>query len=103
VRVYLINLDRAPERREHMESQFTRLGLACTRVEAVDAKVMSSQEVEAFRHSVADTRRPHAWSLPQIGNFLSHKKVWSAIASGSDGFAAVFEDDVHLSDRMSRS
>jgi glycosyl transferase family 25 len=100
MRVYVINLDRAPERMAHMRTQFERLKIPFTRIAAVDAKLLTDGEIDAFRRSVADAARPHSWHVSQIGIFLSHKKAWAQIASEDDRFAAVFEDDVHLSDRI---
>jgi glycosyl transferase, family 25 len=98
--VYVINLDRAPDRLAHMQDQLGRLGISFSRVKAVDAKLMTEAELVEFRSSIVQAHRPHAWSPAQIGIFLSHKKAWEEIASGSDSHAAVLEDDVHLSDRI---
>jgi glycosyl transferase family 25 len=98
--VYVINLDRAPERIAHMQDQLGRLRIPFDRVEAVDAKLMAEDELSEFRSSMVPARRPHSWSPAQIGIFLSHKETWERIASGTDSHAAVFEDDVHLSDRI---
>jgi glycosyl transferase family 25 len=98
--VYVINLDRAPERMTHMQAQFARIGVPFTRIAAVDAALLIEEEIDAFRSSVADAYRPHSWGPAQIGIFLSHKEVWKKIASSDDSYAAVFEDDVHLSDRI---
>jgi glycosyl transferase family 25 len=83
-----------------MHAQFERFGVPYTRVAAIDANLLPASEIDAFRRSVATAVRPHSWAAAQIGIFLSHKKVWAEIASDSDHFAAVFEDDVHLSSRI---
>jgi glycosyl transferase, family 25 len=100
MRAYVINLDRAAERMANMQGQFDRLGISFTRVAAVDAALLTEEEVSAFRASVAEAHRQHSWGAAQIGIFLSHKKVWARIASSTDRYAAIFEDDVHLSDRI---
>jgi glycosyl transferase family 25 len=98
--IYVINLERAPERIAHMQDQFGRLGTSFSRIDAVDAKSMTPHELESFKSSMGDAHRVHPWSPAQIGIFLSHQKAWVQIASGNDAFGAVFEDDVHLSHRI---
>jgi glycosyl transferase family 25 len=100
MRVYVINLDRSPERLDHMKDQLGRIGIPFVRVAAVDATLMTKEEIGEFRSSVFKAYRSHPWEAAQIGIFLSHQKVWARIASGNDDFSAVFEDDVHLSDRI---
>jgi glycosyl transferase family 25 len=101
MRVYLINLDRAPDRLAHMQAQFSRLNLPFVRVSAIDAKAITRAELDEFRSSTADAFRPHPWFPAQIGVFLSHKKVWKDISTRTESHAAVFEDDVHLSNGIS--
>jgi glycosyl transferase, family 25 len=98
--VFVINLARASERMTHMRDQFDRLGISFARIEAVDAKSMTAAQLKEFTVSMNDAHRIHSWSPAQIGIFLSHHKAWAEIASGEDAFGAVFEDDVHLSDRI---
>jgi glycosyl transferase family 25 len=102
MRSYVINLDRAPERLAFMRSQFQRLGHHFERVAAVDAKLMGAAELDAFRDARGSDHRGHIWNPPQIGVFLSHIKTWRLIAAGSDPYAAIFEDDVHMSSAMAK-
>ncbi len=98
MRSYLINLDRSPERLDHMRGQFARIGCDFTRVAAVDGTKMAEEDMVAFRTGIPPSE--HIWYPAQIGIFLSHMECWRQIAAGSDLFAAVFEDDAHFDDGM---
>jgi glycosyl transferase family 25 len=91
--VYLINLDRSPERLSRMTTIFGDLGLDFTRVPAVDgAKLIAEGKL----------RQPERAGLiyqlgpGETGCFLSHRACWEAIASAEQDHAAIFEDDVHF-------
>ncbi|GAA2843098.1 glycosyl transferase family 25 [Aminobacter aminovorans] len=91
--IYLINLDRSPERLARMAAIFGGLGLDFTRIPAVDgAKLIAEGKL----------RQPERAGLiyqlgpGETGCFLSHRACWQAIASAEHDHAAVFEDDVHF-------
>ncbi|TMJ54520.1 MAG: glycosyltransferase family 25 protein [Alphaproteobacteria bacterium] len=100
MRTYVINLDRAAERLAHMRRQFDQLGISFVRIAAVDGTSLSDRELLSFRTLAENGERPYQWMPSEIGIFLSHKLAWSTIASGDDQYAAVFEDDVHVSDEI---
>lgn len=78
-----------------MAAQLGRLGIAFERFDAVDAKTVDPAVLGG----------PFAQSGP-LGQLspgdkactYSHIHLWRMIAAGSDGHAAILEDDVHLSD-----
>lgn len=94
MRCYLINLDRSPARLNHMRSTFDTLSLAFERVAGVDAADFTPEE---FAFHAGQCQRPDGgqWRPGKIGCYLSHRKVWSIIATRADTIAAIFEDDVH--------
>src|SRR2546423_5882912 len=100
MRTYVINLDRASKRLAHMRRQFDRLGISFDRIAAVDGTSLTERDLVAFRTLAQNDDRPYHWTAPEIGMFLSHKLAWSMIASGEDQYAAIFEDDVHVSDEI---
>jgi glycosyl transferase family 25 len=95
---YFINLDRALRRREHMEAQARRTGLRLQRISGIDGSALSVEERQCWNPRTATGRQLTAG---EIGCFLSHRKAWQAVAEGSATYAAVFEDDVFLSDDSS--
>lgn len=89
--IYVINLDRSPERLRHMETTLGEHGLGFTRVVGVDGAELDAETYEAISHF--GTRR---LSRGEIGCFLSHRACWSRIADGAAAHGVVFEDDVVL-------
>lgn len=94
MKLYVINLDRSPDRLDRLEKIFRKLNLGLTRVAAIDGLHLD----EKF---IADVRRHQLWPDPltrgEIACFLSHRAALEKVAAGDDDFAAIFEDDVTLS------
>lgn len=78
-----------------MAAQLGRLGIAFERFDAVDAKTVDPAVLGA---PFAPSGPLGALSPGDKACTYSHIHLWRAIASGSDGYAAILEDDVHLSD-----
>lgn len=91
MRILLINLDRSPQRLAFMTEQLAARGLVAERLAAVDG---SKLDLTSHRSS--------GLKLGEIGCFLSHRLAWQQIAASADEFSLVLEDDVRLSDRLSR-
>lgn len=94
MKVYFINLERAVERRKHMEEQALRLGIDSVRIEAVDGQRLSPSECARVCPSIG---RTHQLAPVEVACFLSHRKVWLQIADGSESHGLVLEDDLLLS------
>ena len=92
MQIYCINLDRSEDRLRHMTGVFAGLGLGFTRVAAVDGGALSEADL-----SIYGGRALHPLTKGEIGCFLSHAALWQRIATGEDPFAAIFEDDIHVS------
>ncbi len=94
MRLYLINLDRRPDRLAAMTAQAGHLGLALTRIPAMDARAIDPAELDR-------------WFAPEgpLGEIprgdkaclLSHRRAWEAFLATNDSHAVVLEDDVRLS------
>lgn len=94
MKIYLINLDRAPARLQRMATILSEMGLEFERIAAVDGEKLSEDELNK-RVKVINNVLPI--SLGDIGCTLSHIECLRLIANGADEYAAVLEDDVHLS------
>ncbi len=105
-KIYCINLLRTPERKEHMENEFQRMGIRNYEfVEAVDA---DSQEVSNIMHSYKVKKFPPCFRcnklscacsnnvlIPaQIGNWLSFIKVFKDMVKNKINYALITEDDI---------
>jgi len=100
---YLINLDKDVGRLAFFKANFERLGISFERVAAVDGRLFSEENYQAFMHTRPrsfNRLQGKSWLRGQMGCFLSHFSVWKKIAESSDNFAAVFEDDIHVSDDL---
>ena len=94
MRVYLINLDRSPERLQFFEKQASVIGIEFKRISAVDGRQLSSEELAA---AVAEKFEFQPISACEIGLFMSHKRAWEKLVASGKPHAAVFEDDAVLS------
>jgi len=95
VKVFVINLDRAPERLAHMQAEFGRLGVPFERLPAVDGAALPATEIA--RWTATPMANGACLTPGEIGCILSHRKCWQAAAAANEP-VAVFEDDVFLSD-----
>lgn len=90
--VFLINLDRSPDRLAAMTAQFDALGIPFERIAAVDGRTLppeiAARRVEAL----------HARPLGpgEMGCFASHRRFWSLLVERDLAAAVVIEDDVTL-------
>lgn len=93
---YYINLDRVPERRDYVENHFSRRGISdLVRLSATDAKDATSLENTHFVKGIGSR-----WDMPlsAIACFESHRRVWQMIIDAALPAAAIFEDDLRLSE-----
>jgi len=99
MRIFVINLERRPDRMAAMAAQLERLGLAFERFDAVDAKTVDPAELSApfALHGAMAELTPGDKACT-----TSHMHLWRRIAAGLENHAAILEDDVLLSDAASR-
>jgi glycosyl transferase family 25 len=93
MQIYLINLARRPDRLAAMQARAGALGLALTRVEALDA---------AAQPGAADAWFSVGGPLGEIPGgdkacLVSHRKAWEQFVASGDAHAVFLEDDVRLS------
>ena len=96
MRTFVINLERAAERRAHMETLLGGAGIAFERFDAIDGD--QARRHPAFDQIPAMAVRP--WGAGELGCLLSHYEVWRTIAAGPDRFGAVLEDDLFIDPRL---
>ena len=91
--VFLINLDRSPDRLERMTQRLNALQLAFERVAAVDGDLLSEEQKRA-----AYLKRfwRNAPTPGEIGCHLSHMKALQEIADRRLPYAIILEEDVEL-------
>ena len=97
MKLFVINLERAVERRRRMEEQFASLGLEATFHPAADIRDFTQ---ETYAMVDRETRqRLGLWPQAdtEIGCWLSHYRIMQEIAENGPETVAVFEDDAGLS------
>jgi glycosyl transferase, family 25 len=87
--IYYINLDERPDRREFMETQFARLGLSATRIEAVTPNDLSAGQL------AVSPLFPRALSCR-----LSNLAAARAVVDSGAPYGLILEDDVALSRQL---
>lgn len=85
----VINLDRAPERWATLSRIAAERGLAVERLRAVDGRAPDAL-------ASAAVARGAPLSPAEIACFESHRLAWARVATGTDPFGLVFEDDVYF-------
>lgn len=97
--VYLINLDRSPDRLAWMSSRLNQLAITPVRVPAVDGRQLSADVLSRWE----SVRHPRFGMGPgEVACFLSHRRVWELIVSGNQPWGLVVEDDIHISDQLTK-
>lgn len=94
MKLFLINLDRNPNRLAHCVKAFSDVSLTFERVPAVDGKILDNIFIESIEFN-------KSWPNPnnsEIGCFMSHRICWEKLVDSEDGYAAIFEDDIFLSE-----
>lgn len=97
MKLFVINLERAVERRRRMEEQFASLGLEATFHRAVDARELTP---EHYAQVDRETRqRLGLWPQADgsIANWMSQRQVMREIVEKGPETAVIFEDDAGLS------
>jgi glycosyl transferase, family 25 len=100
--IYIINLARERRRKGFMEAQLAEYEIEATFIEAIDARTMSSTELEARSDSAAVKRSPSWLSPGAIACALSHNKAYTEFLKSDNEVALFLEDDTILSSQLSQ-
>ncbi len=95
--IYVVNLDRSPERLQSIARQLAQIGLSFRRIAGVDGKT-SDLERELFsgRASLPDVSKK-SLTREEIGCHLSHLKTFDEILASGASSAIILEDDLIIS------
>ncbi|MDR1267357.1 MAG: glycosyltransferase family 25 protein [Holosporales bacterium] len=95
--VYIINMDRSPQRWASILPQAQQLGLPMERIPGVDGQLLSEEElsklVDREQHCASKGRYA---GKGEVGCALSHTKAWKRFLDSPYAYALVLEDDVFL-------
>ena len=90
--VFVINLDRRPDRWAAMSAQLDRLGIEAARIPAVDACLLAAQE-ERERGANGNTPGYNP-SLAEVACAWSHRKALRSFLDTGEPAALILEDDI---------
>jgi glycosyl transferase family 25 len=92
---YIINLDRAPERWEHMAKTFAEIGISIVRVPAIDGNQLT---FPCSDFDEKNFRRFHGRDINiyEVACYFSHLKALQLFLESGDEVAMICEDDLFL-------
>jgi len=92
-KIYVLNLDRSPERLETFRQSFELTGLDIIRIAAVDGKdlTLPHPEYDERRYQLYHGKRT---SMGEIGCYFSHIKTLRQFLESNEETALICEDDV---------
>lgn len=94
-RAYIINLDRTPERWEHMSKTFRQVEIPAVRIPAIDGRelVLPRSDFNGKKFQRCHGRNINIF---EIACYLSHLKALQLFLESSDQFAMICEDDLFV-------
>lgn len=92
--IYVVNLDRSPERWASISKEIKKAGLDVIRLAAVDGKTLSDAQLRNVTTLMSLSLQPRG----VIGCYLSHRRFWQTVVDENLSEAIVLEDDVQLVD-----
>lgn len=94
---FVLHLGRAAERRENAQKLLETCGLDGEIWPAMDGAELSTEQTDAvYRHRLFKPHYPFPLRNGEIGAFLSHRQIWTAIVERNLDAALILEDDVAL-------
>uniref|UniRef100_A0A8D8E144 Glycosyltransferase 25 family member n=1 Tax=Culex pipiens TaxID=7175 RepID=A0A8D8E144_CULPI len=98
--IYMINLERRPERRLKMVNNFDALGLEVEYFPAVDGKKLNDDVLREigveFLPGYTDPYHKRPMTMGEIGCFLSHYYIWERMVELGQEEVLVLEDDIRF-------
>ncbi|TPW31808.1 glycosyltransferase family 25 protein [Martelella alba] len=94
--IFVINLDRSPDRMARMERLLSAQSLTFERFAAVDAKTLAPDEISDITDSLQT--RGRSLHAGEVACYLSHLRLWREGLERNLPWICIFEDDIHLSD-----
>ena len=97
VTAFIIHLERATKRGEHVRGLIERLPVKAEIVDAVDALAMGEGDIAAvYARSLHSPYYPFELRKSEVACFLSHRKAWAAIVDRKLDAGLIIEDDVEV-------
>jgi glycosyl transferase family 25 len=95
--IYIINLKRDVQKREHMIKEMSKFDLDYELIEAIDGSLLSESEIsEVYDKEKSISSIGRELSRGEIGCALSHRNIYKKMIDDSIKEAVILEDDVEL-------
>lgn len=94
--VFVINLDRSPQRLAEMRRRLGALGIPFTRFPALDGRGLDLEALPAYDGRRRRLLYGHDMTPGEMGCLLSHRGVYEHMVAQGIELAIVLEDDVHV-------
>jgi glycosyl transferase, family 25 len=101
INVYVINLDRSPERLAQISTRLATLEVPFERVTAFDASKQDLSLCQIDRVAFSRVHGRNSIRDAEIGCHQSHVTVLKKLIQSDKQFAVVFEDDIHIGEGLS--
>ncbi|MGB3390275.1 MAG: glycosyltransferase family 25 protein [Pseudaminobacter sp.] len=95
--VFVINLDRSPERLAKVRESAEKLGVELVRVKAVDGAQLTPEHAQKVDHASFERNHGKRILPAEIGCYLSHLDALRIVADSPQSHAVIVEDDVRFS------
>ena len=90
--IFVVNLDRAISRWDHIQQVMKDAELDVERLPGVDGRTLTSKELNSVSTKIGTFFQPRG----VIGCYLSHRRFWQYVVDRNYSSAIIFEDDVRL-------
>ena len=100
IKVFVINLDRSPDRLASISKNLNKLSIPFERISAVDGTSLDMTDVGSF--AIKESIEKHKWITPAvIGCALSHYAAFKKLAESEGAeWALILEDDIEFADNV---
>ena len=96
MKIFIINLQKSVDRRKHMQSQLTPLGIDYSFIEAFEPGTDRFNKISRYNNKKRLFRKGHSMAGGEIGVFASHYYLWEKCIKLNETIV-VLEDDLILS------
>lgn len=99
--IFIINLEKDIEKRNHMQKLCDKYNLSPQFIQAIDGKLLSSDEVELLSSKKSSIKSiGRELSKGEIGCALSHLKIYKLLIKKQIEAAIILEDDVEFNENL---
>lgn len=100
LKIFIINLDRAEERRNFFIKHFKKLKINYEIFKAHDGKSLTKKQLSKYSSNLSFKLENRAMALDEIATALSFLSVYKAIVENNIAEAIIFEDDVIINPQL---